>query len=40
MGEMYTDEGDFTKNINQAAGKGAAEYASKAIEVYCRNIEC
>lgn len=39
LGEMYGCGGDFTKNINNAAGEGAAEYASRAIEVYCRNSD-
>lgn len=28
--------GDFTKNIDSYGGKGTAEFASQAIELYCR----
>ena len=31
LGEAYGSGGEFTKNINEAAGEGAAEYASEAI---------
>lgn len=34
LGEAYGAGGEFTKNINEAAGDGAAEFASKAIEYY------
>ena len=37
LGKMYGSGGDFTSNINAAAGDGIAEFASKAIEAYCRN---
>ncbi len=37
LGKMYGAGGDFTHNINTAAGDGTAEFASKAIEIYCRN---
>ena len=36
LGKMYGSGGDFTSNINAAAGDGIAEFASKAIEAYCR----
>ena len=36
LGEAYGSGGDFTKNINAAAGEGAAEFAAKAIKSYCR----
>lgn len=36
LGRMYGCGGEFTQNINKAAGEGAAEFAAKAIEVYCR----
>lgn len=34
LGEAYGAGGEFTKNINDAAGDGAAEFASKAIACY------
>ncbi len=37
LGKAYGSGGEFTKNINAAAGEGAAEFTSKAIEVYCRH---
>ena len=36
LGQMYGAGGEFTKNINAAGGVGAAEFAQKAIELYCR----
>lgn len=36
LGQMYGAGGEFTKNINAAGGAGAAEFAQKAIELYCR----
>ena len=36
LGQLYGAGGDFTVNINKAAGDGAAEFASKAIEAYLR----
>ena len=35
LGKMYGAGGDFTVNINEAAGEGTAEFASRAIEAYC-----
>lgn len=35
LGNAYGCGGDFTHNINQVAGPGAAEFAAAAIEVYC-----
>ena len=35
LGEAYGFGGEFTKNINAAAGNGTAEYAADAIKVYC-----
>lgn len=35
LGTMYGNGGDFTENINKAAGDGTAEFAEKAIETYC-----
>ena len=36
LGQMYGAGGAFTENINAAGGPGAAEFAQKAIEVYCK----
>ena len=36
LGQMYAAGGEFTENIDSAGGKGTAEFASKAIEIYCR----
>ena len=35
LGQMYGAGGEFTVNINAAAGDGAAEFAAQAIEAYC-----
>ena len=35
LGQLYGNGGDFTENINAAAGDGAAEFASAAIAAYC-----
>lgn len=35
LGQMYGAGGAFTENINAAGGPGTAEFAAKAIEVYC-----
>ena len=35
LGKMYGAGGEFTENINRVAGAGCAEFAAKAIEVYC-----
>ena len=35
LGKMYGSGGDFTKNIDAAAGDGTAEFAAKAIEARC-----
>ena len=35
LGMMYTGGGEFTENIDAAGGMGTAEFAAKAIEVYC-----
>ena len=35
LGKMYGSGNEFTQNINKSAGEGTAEYASRAIEVYC-----
>ena len=36
LGQMYGAGGEFTENINAVGGEGAAEFAQKAIEIYCR----
>lgn len=36
LGKMYAGGGDFTKNINSYGGEGTVEFASQAIEIYCR----
>lgn len=35
LGEAYGSGGEFTKNINAAAGEGTAEFAARAIKSYC-----
>lgn len=35
LGKMYAAGGEFTENIDRAGGVGTAEFAAKAIEVYC-----
>ena len=35
LGKMYAGGGDFTKNIDSYGGEGTAEFASRAIEIYC-----
>ena len=35
LGRAYGSGGDFTRNINEAAGPGAAEFAAAAVEAYC-----
>ena len=36
LGKMYAGGGDFTKNIDSFGGEGTAEFASQAIEIFCR----
>ena len=36
LGMMYDGGGDFTTNIDKMGGEGTAEFASRAIEIYCR----
>lgn len=36
LGKMYAGGGEMTENIDSAGGKGTAEFAAKAIEIYCR----
>lgn len=35
LGEMYASGGEFTENIDKAAGSGTAIFVAKAIEIYC-----
>ncbi|MDE6208248.1 MAG: MerR family transcriptional regulator [Lachnospiraceae bacterium] len=35
LGQMYASGGDFTTNIDNAAGKGTAEFVAEAIRIYC-----
>ena len=35
LGRAYGAGGDFTRNINAAAGPGAAEFAAQAVEAFC-----
>lgn len=36
LGKMYAGGGEFTENIDKACGTGTADFAAKAIELYCR----
>lgn len=35
LGSMYAGGGEMADNINHAGGEGTAEFAARAIEVYC-----
>jgi len=35
LGRMYAGGGEFTENIDNAAGKGCGVFVGKAIEIYC-----
>ena len=35
LGKMYSSGGEFTTNIDKAGGAGTAEFAGRAIEIYC-----
>ena len=35
LGQMYAAGGEFTENIDKTGGAGTAEFASKAIAIYC-----
>ena len=37
LGQLYAAGGAFTENINAAGGAGTAEFAQKAIEIYCKD---
>lgn len=36
LGELYASGGEFTENIDKAAGDGTAVFLAKAIDVYCK----
>ena len=36
LGKAYGSGGEFTHNINAAAGEGTAEFAAKSIKAFCR----
>ena len=36
LGKMYASGGEFTENIDKAAGSGTAVFVAKAIEHYCK----
>ena len=35
LGRMYTADDRFRENIDRAGGAGTADFAARAIEVYC-----
>ena len=35
LGQMYTGGGSFTENIDTVGGKGTADFAQQAIDIYC-----
>lgn len=37
LGEMYTADERFKKNIDQAGGEGTADFVAQAIAAYCEN---
>ena len=36
LGSMYAAGGAFTENINNAGGKGTAQFVEQAISIYCK----
>lgn len=36
LGQMYAAGGEMTDNIDRAGGAGTAEFAHRAIEIYCK----
>ena len=36
LGQMYAADERFRENIDRAGGPGTAEFASRAIDIYCR----
>lgn len=39
LGQMYTGDGRFAENIDRAGGRGTADFAGKAIAVYCSRCD-
>ena len=39
LGKMYAGGGDFTTNIDRFGGEGTAEFAHRAIEIYCKGLQ-
>lgn len=37
LGEMYAGGGQFTQGIDNVGGKDTAEFAFRAIDIYCKN---
>ena len=37
LGQMYTADERFRRNIDSAGGEGTADFAGKAIAVFCAN---
>lgn len=38
LGQMYGCDGEFTENIDSAAGAGCGAFAQKAIGIYCKSF--
>lgn len=36
LGQMYAGGGSMTENIDRAGGNGTAQFAAKAVEIYCK----
>ena len=36
LGQMYVSDQRFRENVDRAGGEGCAEFAAKAIEIYCK----
>lgn len=36
LGQMYTNDTRFKKNIDKAGGEGTAEFVSQAIRIYSK----
>lgn len=39
LGQMYSGGGSMTENIDKKSGKGTADFAAAAIEIYCKKIK-
>lgn len=37
LGKLYSDGGEFQKNIDEYGGAGTGEFLDKAIEIYCNS---